>query len=237
MKGRFISMLDLQQYLAKGQTSLSNLVLDYYKKIGMTDAELLVYLQLLKYQQKGNAFPELSKLAKNLAYPLEQVFPLIESLIAKKIIKIETVTNKEGQAEDWYNLNVIYETLSIYLEQVAKKKKTQESEATVADLFKSFESEFGRALSPVQYEEIQKWLNEDQYSPEIIQLALREAVLNQAYSFTYIDRILLDWERKNLKSKQDVQRYQKVRQNKKNEVEETEEVLPHIPLYNWLDSE
>ena len=36
----------------------------------------------------------------------------------------------------------------------------------------------------------------DHYQPEILKLALREAVLNQAYSFNYVDRILLSWERK-----------------------------------------
>ena len=38
---------------------------------------------------------------------------------------------------------------------------------------------------------IGQWLNTDHYSPELIRLALREAVLNQAYSLKYIDRILL----------------------------------------------
>ena len=37
---------------------------------------------------------------------------------------------------------------------------------------------------------IGQWLNTDHYSPELIRLALREAVLNQAYSLKYIDRIL-----------------------------------------------
>ncbi len=36
---------------------------------------------------------------------------------------------------------------------------------------------------------IGQWLNTDHYSPELIRLALREAVLNQAYSLKYIDRI------------------------------------------------
>ena len=38
---------------------------------------------------------------------------------------------------------------------------------------------------------IGQWLNTDHYSPELIRLALREAVLNQAYSLKYIDRIYL----------------------------------------------
>ena len=66
-----------------------------------------------------------------------------------------------------------------------------------------FEQEFGRPLSASEFQRIGQWLEEDHYQPEIIKLALREAVLNQAYSFNYVDRILLSWERKNLKTKQE----------------------------------
>ena len=45
----------------------------------------------------------------------------------------------------------------------------------------------------------------------MIQFALREAVLNQAYSLNYIDRILLSWERKNITSKEQVEEEQKRR--------------------------
>ena len=44
--------------------------------------------------------------------------------------------------------------------------------------------------------------------PELIRLALR-AVLNQAYSLKYIDRILLAWERKNITTKEQVAADQK----------------------------
>ena len=57
-------------------------------------------------------------------------------------------------------------------------------------------------------------MEEDHYHPEILKLALREAVLNQAYSFNYIDRILLSWERKNLKTKQQVEEDQKRRKQR-----------------------
>ena len=64
-----------------------------------------------------------------------------------------------------------------------------------------FESEFGRPLSAIEYQRISQWLEEDKYQPDLIQFALREAVLNQAYSLNYIDRILLSWERKILPRK------------------------------------
>ncbi len=76
-----------------------------------------------------------------------------------------------------------------------------------------FESEFGRPLSAIEYQRISQWLEEDKYQPDLIQFALREAVLNQAYSLNYIDRILLSWERKNITSKEQVEEEQKRRKN------------------------
>ncbi|TVS92837.1 DnaD domain protein, partial [Enterococcus durans] len=70
--------------------------------------------------------------------------------------------------------------------------------------------------------------------------ALREAVLNQAYSFNYVDRILLSWERKNLKTKQQVEEDQKRRKQQllQKEVDSSnqqEEELPKVSLKNWLE--
>ncbi len=67
-----------------------------------------------------------------------------------------------------------------------------------------------------------------------MKLALREAVLNQAYSFNYVDRILLSWERKNLRTKQQVEEDQKRRKQQllQREVEQPthQEELPKVSL-------
>ncbi|WP_406603098.1 DnaD domain-containing protein [Latilactobacillus sakei] len=49
----------------------------------------------------------------------------------------------------------------------------------------------------------------DHYSAELIQLAVREAVLNQVYSLKYVDKILLNWQKQNIQTKEDLQAYQK----------------------------
>ena len=56
-------------------------------------------------------------------------------------------------------------------------------------------------------ETVDSWLNRDHFSTEIIRLALREAVLNDARSFKYIDRILLDWQKRQIKNADDLERY------------------------------
>lgn len=230
-------MISIKEFLKADLTNISNLLLKYYKKIGMTDREFLFYLQLLSFNQSGNLFPDLSVVSKIMDVPVDELFQNLQSLIDKGIISIETKSNKHGQTEDRYDLTLIYERLSDYLEKQNQQKAVASKENEITNLYQTFETEFGRPLSPIEYETIQNWLSVDLYEVELILLALREAVLNQAYSLKYIDRILLAWERKNLKSKDQVQKDQKSRlskiENKHQEVEE--EVLPHIPMHNWLN--
>ncbi len=83
-------------------------------------------------------------------------------------------------------------------------------------------------------------MDEDHYDPELVQFALREAVLNQAYSLNYIDRILLSWERKNITSKAQVEEEQKRRKKQflQNETTPQEDgPMPKIPMHNWLEGE
>ena len=78
-------------------------------------------------------------------------------------------------------------------------------------------------------------MEEDGYSPEIILLALKEAVLSQAYNFKYIDRILISWEKQNVHSAMDVQRVKDRREEKKTNRNKKKGNAnrPKIPLSHW----
>lgn len=230
-------MLSIKDFLKADSTTVSNLLLNYYQKIGMSDRDFLFYLQLLNYNQSGNPFPDLGVISETMSVSVDELFQTLQNLIDKGFISIETSLNEKGQQEDRYDLTLIYDRLSAFLEQQNQKEVEVSKENEIAQLYQTFETEFGRPLSPIEYETIQNWLTVDHYSLDLIHLALREAVLNQAYSLKYIDRILLAWERKNLKSKEQVQQDQKKRMVKIEEKQpiEKEEELPHIPLYNWLN--
>lgn len=128
---------------------------------------------------------------------------------------------------DKNNINSGREVLEVDEEQKAK------------ELYQLFEKEFSRPLSPIENETISMWITDDNYDLDIIQLALREAVLNQAYSLKYIDRILLSWERKGIKSKQQAENEIVSRRNAKvaQQQPETNELLPNVSLHNWLNPE
>ncbi|UUV99780.1 DnaD domain-containing protein [Vagococcus luciliae] len=230
-------MLSLDYYLNSGTTTVSNLLFKYYKKIGMTDSEMILYLQLLQCSQKGNDFPTMDIIAQYMGITNEIGYQMVQQLMTKGVLSIETSRNEFGKTEDRYDLTLVYEKIENVMTKEAVQTTEKIQEDKKVNLFNKFEQEFGRSLSPIEMETIQQWLNEDKYSVELIELALREAILNQAYSLKYMDRILLNWERKNLHSKQAIQKDQKQRLKEIDEKKQTttDEKLPEIPMYNWLN--
>ncbi len=232
-------MLELREYIEAKSTTISNLLLTYYKKIGLDELEVMMYIQLARFDQQGNYFPEIVQIAKVMSISEERCFQLIQSLLEKQIINIVTLNNDMNKTEDKYDLTPVYDKISHVMEQEKEIELEVAKKDDKTSLFYRFEEEFGRPLSPIELETIQAWLDEDDYSVELITLALREAILNQAYSLKYIDRILLSWEKKNLKTSRDIQLDQKKRLNQideKSEQTSTEEVLPKIPMFDWLNS-
>lgn len=87
-------------------------------------------------------------------------------------------------------------------------------------LYSLIERNFGRTLSPMEYEEISKW--EDN---EITRYAIKEAVLRRALNIKYINAIIHDCEAKGIKVIKDI---------KKPQMSENEPILFE---YDWLEDE
>lgn len=110
----------LGEFLRQGNTVISNLVLKNYKKLGMTDTEFILYLQLNSYLQKGETFPELENIAKSLQISVNDVYTQLHNLIEKKILKIETIVNQQGQKTDSYSFDFLYQKLDSLIDEEKK---------------------------------------------------------------------------------------------------------------------
>ncbi|ALS00464.1 DNA replication protein DnaD [Enterococcus silesiacus] len=235
-------MLSINEYLKAGETTVSNLVIENYQKIGLTDEEFLFWLQLFRSQAKGDLFPDLAEISQMMGKPIDVIYKLMNQLVSRGFLVIETKQNEQGQMMDTYDLLPIFEKIDLLQQKLTEKQKEVTSEETIKQLYQGFEKEFGRQLSPIELEMIGQWLETDHYQPELIRLALREAVLNQAYSLKYIDRILLAWERKNITTKEQVAEDQKRRKQAliQKEIEQQgvqNEPIPKVTLHNWLNPE
>ncbi|WP_449453323.1 DnaD domain-containing protein [Streptococcus suis] len=81
------------------------------------------------------------------------------------------------------------------------------------NLYKSFEQETGKPLSPIQMQELQYTLED--FSPELILEALREAVSQGKANFAYIKAILNRWKQDNLLTVELVRNSKTAREAKK----------------------
>lgn len=211
--------MQFNDYRALGFTTLQNGLIAYYSKLNISDAELLLIIQLETFSQRGESFPSNEKIAANTNLTVADVGNIIQRLIDRDYLTIEQVKDNQDKIGNRYSLNKLYDAIDQYIDQnvLIKDKKREKTVSVVDDLdnnplnylSRKVEVEFGRYLSPIEREEIAQWLSVDHYTPEVIELALREAVLSQAYSLKYIDRVLLNWQRHNLKTVDEIERFLK----------------------------
>lgn len=228
----------MMQWINAGQTTLPTLLLRHYRELNLSNHELVLILQLKSYMDQGDVFPDIGKIAKNMGMKKENVFKAIHQLTQKKVLAIETAEDENGVTEDAYSLSLLWEKLIVLLKQEQTKEADVKEEETEKNLYSIFESEFGRPLSPIEMETLVAWVEEDGYAPELIQMALREAVLSQAYNFKYIDRILISWEKKNIRTKQQVEKETKNYRERSNtnrvESNDEDDSSEPVPMINWL---
>lgn len=196
------------EFLTSGSTSLSNLIIQNYSKLGMTEKDLVVYLELSLYAQKGVQFPMASNMAADTGMDESTIYTIIQGLIKLGIIELKTVIDHHQQ-RDIYSLTPIFHRLEVLLKQQSQENQKDQLMSATEELFKKIEVEFGRPISPIEQDQVHQWIDDDHYSIELIDLALKEAVLNQAYSMKYMDRILISWEKSNIKTAEQLQERRK----------------------------
>lgn len=113
--------------------------------------------------------------------------------------------------------------MQICIEGICKKVKENKEEEykeinKESNIFELVEKNIGRSISPIEYEVINKW----DYDPKVIELAIRESILNNAKTIKYMDRVLFNWEQNGIKTEEDAKRYieefsNKVKPKKKKE--------------------
>lgn len=171
------------------------MLLEHYHAVGLTTLETFLVLQFLAC--KGNV----NKMAKNMKQPEEEIKIQLNNLLEKRLLNMEMTTTPEGKMDMVYTLDPLFDKLAVMIVENAESEKM----VNAKDIVSTFEQEFGRALSGTELQMIGDWIQKDKYAEEIILMALREAVLSQALNLKYIDRILLSWERKNIKTAQQVE--------------------------------
>lgn len=207
-------MATYNDYRSTGFTTISNNLLKYYPQLQLTETELVLILELEAWAQKNNTFPNNDVLAQSMTLSPIEISQLIQQLLDKKILILQQGRDREGRISNFYDLSPLYEKIDKLIDQQNVKDNTNIVRNTsnvvrdpIQTLVRQFEIEFGRLLSPIERQQIAAWINIDHYQPEVVKIALREAVLAQVYNLRYIDRILLNWQKHNLTTSDQVKNF------------------------------
>jgi DNA replication protein len=203
-----------------GATSVPNLILKYYHKIGITDNEMMLITQLIRLRGEQQPFPSLEAITECMAADSQKIKSDLAALIEKGVLAVGYYfDDPAGEVLSVYSIEPLMEKVSevwacdkvkelqkmrqALKEQgvkISPKKAAGQIEGQFTNLCQSFEKEFGRPLSPMEIEQVGIWLTEHQGKAEFVLEALKRAVMRGKHNFKYIDSILLEWKKNNLRT-------------------------------------
>lgn len=208
--------------LKMGNISVSRFLLSNYKQLGITSEEFILLIYLMN-EDNNNLILDSEKIGKAIGINTSEVLNIIYSLKEKNLIDMIVNKNDNKVISEYLTLEPFYNKLSMFLIEYLNDKKNSDN----SYIYELFEGEFGRTLSPMEYEIINAWLDNN-INVELIKEALKEATFNGVSNLRYIDKILYEWGKKGFKNASDI----KKKRETKNKDEKVE-----LFDYNWLEDD
>ncbi len=205
--------------IMKSSLVVPKVLLMNYSKLKIDEKALVVLIYLMN--DKTSAFNP-KKISDDLSISVPEILQIIDNLCTSDIISIE-LKKVNDVREEFINLEQLYTKLAYFIVNEEEVVETVKN----SNIYDIFEQEFGRTLSPIEYELINGWI-EAEFSEEVIILALKEAVFNGVSNLRYIDKILYEWKKKGLNSKEAIENDRAKFQQKKVEKKELFD-------YDWLN--
>lgn len=197
--------------------TIDKFVLKYAKESKLTLNDLILLIYLLN--GKDNEIFNYKKILDDLNFNEKELFDSISTLKEKKLLSIEMQKNESGILDEVINVKSFYEIM------ISNLINNNVGDDNKNDIFDIFESEFGRTLSPMEYDIINNWL-ESKMPKDLIIKALKEAVYNGVGNLRYIDKILYEWNKKGIKSIKDLEDKNKKEDSNKDNI---------YYEYDWLN--
>lgn len=207
----------LEQINNDNHYAVPKYVLSYAKelKLDMNSLMLLIYF----INQKNKDIFDYKRILTSLNLNEKELLDAISVLKDKKLLSIIMEKNDSGILEERVDISSFYD---IIFSKMLNEKEIQDSKT---NLYDSFESEFGRTLSPMEYEIINSWTDAG-IKDELILAALKETIFNGVNNLRYVDKILFEWNKKGIKKVDDIE---------KKEKQKEEETSSDYYEYDWLN--
>lgn len=197
------------------------ILVDNYKKLGLNENELSIILVTNSLIQKGVQFITPDIIALKMTLEFNEIDTCFTNLIKKDILTLEGKNGIQISIEPLKK-----KLIEIFYEEMQKEAPSSQNKEQ-NDIFVLFETEFGRALSQFEVNTIKDWFEQGNNAATIKE-ALNVATLAKVKTIRYIDKVLLEWKRREELSKNGISPLsEKWRKN----LEETME----IAKINWME--
>ncbi len=220
----------LIEIFKQGNMVIPLYLLQHFKDLKLKLEEFIFLMYL--YNLGDNFVFDPTKFSNDLNMTLVEVMSFIEVLTDKKFIRVESKKNDKGIMEEFIIMDDFYSKLTlITIDEVNKET----NDASKSDIFEVIQKEFGRTISPIEYEIIKAWI-ESGINESVIKEAVKEATFNGVSNLRYIDKILYEWGKLGVKTVEDVEK-NRMKHNNTNKNQVNEEVDMDVIEWNWFDDD
>ena len=167
------------------------LLIEYYKKLRLSENELSVILMIDHLLQQKNTLitPDLLSLKMNL--DVKEIDKIFVVLIERGLLIFDTgkkikVSLKPLQKK-------LLETFTKEMAADTENHNNKELVESISHVRETFEKEFKASMSPLELQMINEWIDHGYPAEQIID-AMRECLSKGKKTFRSIDRLLLQWQ-------------------------------------------
>ena len=218
-----------------GATSIPNALLKGYAKIGVSDFQMILLIQLIRLiSEEKELYPPPEMFADYMGAEPERIRRELADLVDKEIIAVSKYFDPiRKKAFSGYDLEPLFLRLSDLwagnkareIEEAERLLRITADELDFDDrvfddgvdrIIEMFENEFGKLLTPIEIEQIEKWVAER--GAPLVAEALKAAVLRDKRNFQYIRTILKDWQQNNVATSEGVAEFEQQFHNRKSSI-------------------
>lgn len=188
--------MNYSQQFRQGNVVIPAALLFHYKELFSSADDFLIW-QFFFYQNTSHLESLApSEVAQATGKTVAQVNQAIENLQEAGLLEFKTISIA-GEIEMIFDTLPALEKLDV-LSEPKQPVEMVRTENDLKTLVGDFERELGRFLSPFEIEDLQKTVEDDKTSVDLVRAALKEAVFNNKTNWKYIQAILRNWRREGI---------------------------------------
>ena len=201
------------------------LLLEYYKKLRLSENEVMVILMIDHLLEQKNTLitPDLLSLKMNISS--KELDKILVNLLERDLIVYDMGKKVKVSLKSLHKK--LYETFQVALSKEQESLVSEKKAAYLKNIYEVFEKQLNRTLSPLEFSMIGEWVN-DGFDDETIIRALNEALAKGKKTIRSVDRILVQY-----KAKEDMEKTGM--SNVKEVWDDDMESLLEVAKAKWID--